>query len=167
MFVFVYVCVFLLGTRSLEGVSGSALIFFRLCCSVLPCKRYSVSTGATPEVVEPAPPCIKHDWPARVQQLPATPMWLLARCALSLGSACCRCSVGCRRTGVAPGSVGAVGQSASGRTYANCGQGDGSGGAAGAARARGKAGAATAAATARSTWQQEWRALEDHWQTGD
>ena len=48
------------------------------------------------------PPCIKQDRPARVQQLPATAMWLLAWCARSLGSARCRCSMGCRCTEAAP-----------------------------------------------------------------
>ena len=71
----VCVCVcFLLETLSRIGVSDS----FRLCCSVPLCKRYHGSRGATRTWLHPVPQGIKHSWPARAQQWPATPMWLHA-----------------------------------------------------------------------------------------
>ena len=37
-------------------------------------KRYGGSAGATPKWLHPGPLRIKHNWPARVQQRPATPV---------------------------------------------------------------------------------------------
>jgi hypothetical protein len=65
---------FLLDTRSLVGVSGIALFLLGSVVQSSLRKRYSGSAGATPLWLHPGPLRIKHNWPARVQQRPATPV---------------------------------------------------------------------------------------------
>jgi hypothetical protein len=67
--------VFLVETRSLLGVSGIALFLFLLCAVIQSRLRNALSgpPGAAPKWLHPGPP-IKHSWPARVEQRPATPV---------------------------------------------------------------------------------------------
>jgi hypothetical protein len=73
--VWLLACVFfLLGTHSLVGVSGIALFLLGSVVQSSLRKRYGGSAGATPKWLHPGPLRIKHNWPARVQQRPATPV---------------------------------------------------------------------------------------------